>query len=256
MVKISILSSWLVSLIFVASAWADNSVANLNSDVKIIMPVVKVASGVIDLATAGQPLKMDISKGEIAQSVALLAKRTGLNPPIGIFNKVQTFFNQVSERVAQTGVKELQRKSIAEIGQDMKDILDGIVMHVGTSSAGIYSDMSAARVNDKPLQDAMVDVGLQFKALKTDLMFYREVAHKILGVPVMPIVASQLVSMIRATNATTPQFISDPLIYASATANQALSTISKSAGDVGKNIASLPASFLRNLKRSQTLTAN
>lgn len=225
-------------------------------DARIIMPIVKLSRGLINLATKGQPMQIDFGKSEVAQSIGLLAWRTKLQLPKGIIAKTQAYFNDIYNRVSESSVSELERKSLEQIGNDMIEILDTVVEHVRTSPKGIYSDITEAQVEEgKQLDEAMTNVGLQFKAYKTDLMMYRDIAHRVLGIPVMPAVAARLVAMIKAANATTPSVLKNPAIQITDTANQALSILSKSVSDVGKNIASYPTALFNTNAMNQPLTA-
>lgn len=221
---------------------------DLQGDARILLPIDKLAHGVIDLITMGKPLQLDLAKTDVARSAGLLFWRTGfpVRLPSGVVGRMQNYFNQIGQQVANIEVDQLERKSLAEIGDEMSDIMDAVFDYIGASPKGIYSDLSQVQVKGKPLNNAMVDIGLQFKAYKNDLSYYRDVAHKLLGVPVMPTVASRLLSIIKTADASTPDLLKRPLIQASGATNQAIATLSKSVGDVSRNIISYPKAMMVN----------
>lgn len=112
----------------------------------------------------------------------------------GFLGKVQDFYNDVKLRVDQTDVSNLERKSLVRLKDDLDSIVDGIVEEVRRSSDGLFTDYLKTDVNGTTLDEACYGVGVQLKAYGIDLTNYRNIAGAVLGVPLMPQVASGVVS--------------------------------------------------------------
>ena len=115
--------------------------------------------------------------------------------PSGFMQKVQDFYNRIRLRVDQADVKDVERKTLASLKNDLDEIVDGIIDEVRQSSDGIYTDYLQTRVNGVPLEDACTAVGIQLRAYGVDLTNYRNIAGAVLGVPIMPTVASAMVNV-------------------------------------------------------------
>lgn len=163
-------------------------------DVKILAPAESLAKSIINTSTTGEPFKIQFGVTDLLQSFALFTWRTGfpLTMPSGFLTKVQDFYDRILERVNQANVQDLERKSLASLKVDLDDIVDGIMDEVRRSPDGVYTNYLDAKVNGLPLEDACVEVGIQFKAYGMDLSNYRRIAGIVLGIPLMPQVAQTI----------------------------------------------------------------
>lgn len=109
--------------------------------------------------------------------------------------QVQDFYNNVRARVDLFEVKDMQRKTLRLLKDDLDAIVDAIVEEVRQSPNGLYTDYLKVNVNGQSLEDACTAVGVQFKAYGIDLTNYRNIAGAVLGVPLMPQVANGVVSV-------------------------------------------------------------
>lgn len=166
------------------------------------MPVANLTKAVIKTVTLGVPLEMDISTGGAVKNFAYFAWRTGfpVSMPKGFIQKAQEFYERVKSRVDRAEVKEVERKSLANLRIELDKIVDSIVEEVRMSKDGLYTDYLKTRVDGVLLEDACVAVGIQLKAYGTDLINYRNIAGAVLGIPVMPTVASAVIDVAKIAN--------------------------------------------------------
>lgn len=162
----------------------------------IIEPFATLAKNVIATVTLGVPIEFNLGASDLMHSFGLLTWRTGfpLTMPSDFMAKSQDFYNRIGERVEESSVQFVIRKSLAGLKVDLDLIVDSIVEEVRRSDDGVYTDYTQTMVNGTLLEDACVDVGVQLKAYKTDLIYYRSIAEKVLGVPFLPTIASGVVN--------------------------------------------------------------
>lgn len=146
----------------------------------------------------GKPLEINITPTDLMKSIGSFAWRSKGFPVStirGFFDKVQDFYNDIKVRVDLTPVENIERKSLSALKGDLDAIVDAIVEEVRQSPDGLYTDYLKVNVNGKSLKDASTAVGVQFKAYGIDLTNYRNIAGAVLGVPLMPQIASSVVSV-------------------------------------------------------------
>lgn len=163
-------------------------------------PFASVAKSIISAVTTGKPLAIDIRSTDLAKSFVSFSWRTGfpITIPTGFIERGQQFYNRILRRVMESDVSELQRKRLVNLKVDLDNIVDSLVEHVRQSPLGLYSDWLEATVNETSIEDAVYNVGTQFKAYSIDIANYRNIAGAVLGVPVVPTVAKHVVSAGRA----------------------------------------------------------
>lgn len=116
--------------------------------------------------------------------------------PAGFMEKTKDFYDRVNARVMATDVEGLTRKRLVNLRTDLDSIVDAIMEEVRRSPDGLYTNYLNARVNGTlPLEEACYQVGLQLKAYGIDIANYRNIAGVVLGVPVVPQVASTVVDV-------------------------------------------------------------
>lgn len=162
----------------------------------ILEPYANLAKSIIATVTLGVPIEFNIGANDIMKSFALLTWRTGfpISMPQDFLGKASIFYNQIHERVEATDVQFLVRRTLPELKTELDIIVDSIVEEVRISPDGVYTDYTQTKVNGTLLEDACVAIGLQLKAYKTDLSYYRSIAEAVLGVPLMPTIASGVVN--------------------------------------------------------------
>lgn len=207
-------------------------------DGRLSLPIDKLGHGVTDLVTFGKTPQLDLDKAELARSAALLFLRTGFPALLtsGVVSRMHYYFEGISQQVASTNIEHLERKSPAEICEKMTAIFDTVIEHIGSSSRGIYSDISAVQVDGRPLSDAIVEIGLQFKAYRSDLNYYRDVTQKLLSVPIIPKVISIFSNIMKETDILTPGTLKRLLIHGST--NEAISALPKPVDNVSRKVIS------------------
>jgi len=190
--------STLVILILAIGHWPSSSLC-LEEDAQILMPIANLAKGIIKTVTLGVPLDVPIDARGIVKNFAYFTWRTGfpVTMPGDFFRKAQDFYNRVRSRVAKAPVTNVERKSLVGLRQDLDEIVDAIVDQVRKSPDGLYTDYLQTRVGNTslPLEDACTLVGVQLKAYGVDLSNYRDIAGAVLGIPVMPTVASTVMNV-------------------------------------------------------------
>ena len=102
--------------------------------------------------------------------------------------------NRVRVRVDAADVKLVPRKSLSGLKVDLDEIVDSIIEEVRRSPDGVYTDYEKTMVGNVSLEDACVQVGVQFKAYGLDIKNYRDIAGMILGIPLMPTVANTVMT--------------------------------------------------------------
>lgn len=164
-----------------------------------MMPVANLAKSIIKTVTLGVPLEVNVDTSGIVKNFAYFTWRTGfpVSMPSGFIQKAQDFYNRVKLRVDNARVDGVERKSLANLKSDLDQIVDAIVEQVRQSPDGLYTDYLQARVGNAslPLEDACTLVGIQLKAYGVDLTNYRDIAGAVLGIPVMPTVASAMMNV-------------------------------------------------------------
>lgn len=162
-----------------------------------MMPVANLTKGIIKTATLGVPLEVNFDPSGLVKNFAYFAWRTGfpVTMPKSFMQKGQDFYNRVRSRVERASVKDIERKPLANLRLDLDNIVDAIVEEVRQSPDGLYTDYLLTRVNGLPLEDACTLVGIQLKAYGVDLTNYRNIAGMVLGIPVIPTVASAVVNV-------------------------------------------------------------
>lgn len=160
-------------------------------------PVAGLAKAIISTVTLGEPLSINFDPTGLVKNFAYFTWRTGfpVSMPKGFIQKAQDFYNRIKLRVDRSEVAEVERKSLASLKLDLDEIVDGIVEEVRQSPDGLYTDYLRTRIDGVPLEDACTAVGVQLKAYGVDLTNYRNIAGMVLGIPVMPTVASTMVNV-------------------------------------------------------------
>lgn len=205
-------------------------------DGRLTWPIDKLGHGVTDLVTFGKTPQLDLDKAELARSAALLFLRTGFPALLttGVVSPMHNYLEGISQQVASTNIDHLERISPAEICEKITAIFDTVIEHIG--SRGIYSDISAVQVDGRPLSDAIVEIGLQFKAYRSDLNYYRDVTQKLLSVPIIPKVISIFSNIMKETDILTPGTLKRLLIHGST--NEAKSALPKPVDNVSRKVIS------------------
>lgn len=159
------------------------------------MPLATLSKNIIATITLGVPIQFDLSAKDIVKNFAYLTWRTGfpVTMPKGFLTNAQDYFEKIRLRVEATSVEGLKRKTLADLKVDLDEIVDAIVEHVRESDDGLYTNYKETMVNGVLLEDACVAVGVQLKAYGVDIKNYRNIAGAILGLPVVPHVASGIV---------------------------------------------------------------
>lgn len=166
-------------------------------DAKLIAPIANMTKAIVKTATLGVPLEFNVAPTDLVKNIAAITWRTGfpVTMPKGFMEKAQDFYNRVRLRVQQTSVETLERKSLADLKTDLDNIVDGIVDEIRQSNDGLYTDYLQTRVGGVPLEDACTQVGTQLKAYGIDLTNYQAIAGAVLGIPIMPQVASAVMNV-------------------------------------------------------------
>lgn len=117
--------------------------------------------------------------------------------PDGVVEKARDFYERISKQVIETDVSELTRKRLVALKVDLDDIVDSIVQEVRQSPDGLFTNYLNTKVKNETmsLEEACFNVGLQLKAYGVDITNYRNIAGVVLGVPVVPHVASTVVDV-------------------------------------------------------------
>lgn len=115
--------------------------------------------------------------------------------PSGFLVKSQEFYNAIMVRVAATDITLVTRKPLEDLKDDLDLIVDSIVEHVRQSPDGLYTNYLEVQVNGVPLEEACYKIGVQLKAYGVDLTNYRNIAGAVLGIPILPQVASTVIGV-------------------------------------------------------------
>lgn len=229
-------------------------------------PVATIAKSVIKTVTLGEPLQLNFDPAGLVKNLAYFTWRTRfpVSMPKGFVQKTQDFYNRVKTRVDQSEVSDVQRKSLANLKLDLDNIVDSIVEEVRQSPDGLYTDYLQTRVDGIPLEDACTAVGIQLKAYGVDLTNYRNIAGMVLGIPVMPTVASAMVNVASLANMETMRNLTSTLNPLNASnllfnhlpnsAVQSVSMVSNSIGNLRQqlpmqNVVQAPLSLLTSGQR-------
>lgn len=159
----------------------------------------------IGTVTIGSNLEIHTNMNDMMKDLISLAWQTGfpLNIPAGASEKTQAFYARVTERAYAAPVDGVPRKTLDQLRQDMDAIIDSVVAEIRASPDGIYTDMTQIKVNGVPIEDALVKVGQQLRAYGVDIYNYKNIAQMVLGVPVLPNVASAMMGATRMLPMTT-----------------------------------------------------
>lgn len=218
-------------------------------------PVANLAKGIIKTATLGVPLEVNFDPSGLVKNFAYFTWRTGfpMTMPSGFMDKAQDFYNRVRSRVDISDVKDVERKSLANLRQDLDLIVDSIVEQVRISPDGLYTDYLQTRVNGTPIEDACTKVGVQLKAYGVDLTNYRNIAGMVLGIPVMPTVASAMVNVAslapnlnRLRNLTSNLPLDESLALLSHVPGAALTSVGRVSGSTINSIDQLRQQVIPN----------
>lgn len=160
-------------------------------------PIASLAKSAIKTLTLGEPLEADVNIYDLPKDLAHFIWSTGfpISMPRGFVQKARDFYDRVRLRVEQADVEQVSRKSFAEFKLDLDKVVDSIVDEVRRSPDGIYTDYLRTRVDGVPLEDACTALGLQLRAYGFDLTNYHKIAKTVLGIPLMPTVASTLMNL-------------------------------------------------------------
>jgi len=191
----------------------------------------------ISTVTLGVPLEVDFGTTDLIKSFARFTWRTGfpITMPRGFMQKAQDFYNNIRLRVNNASVEAVHRKPLAGLKVDLDDIVDAIVDQVRQSPDGLYTNYLETRVHNSSLEDACYDVGVQLKAYGVDLTNYRNIAGAVLGVPLMPTVASTVIGVanlapsLKSVSNMTTNLVSNPVVQLPGVAMNAVSHVSGSA---------------------------
>ena len=161
----------------------------------MIEPIAGIAKSFIKTVTLGKPLELNVDIGSLAKNFAYFTWRTGfpVTMPRGVMERAQNFYNEVSTEAGEVDLKEVDRKSLAHLKTDLDSIVDGIVENVRQSPDGLYTNHEEALINGTTLHEACKNVAIQIRAYGLDLWNYRNIAGAVLGVPLMPTVASTII---------------------------------------------------------------
>ncbi|KAG9510306.1 hypothetical protein GZH46_01153 [Fragariocoptes setiger] len=166
-------------------------------DAQFVTPVADTLKSVLSTVFTGVPLDIDFKTQDFARDLVFLTWQTGfpVTMPSGVRERAQQFYDELKQRVADSPVENVERKTMAALKVDIDNIIDAVVEEIRSSPDGIYTDLTQTQVNGVPLQDAMVSVGQQLKAYGVDLTNYKNIAQMVLGIPVLPSVASTFVGV-------------------------------------------------------------
>lgn len=144
---------------------------------------------------------VDFEPTSFARSIASLAWRTGfpVSMPSGVVQRAQDFYNKLMQDVAATDITLINRKPLASLKVDLDLIVDSVMEHVRQSPEGIYTNYLKIQVGDVTLDEALYRVGVQLKAYGVDLTNYRDIAGAVLGIPILPQVASTVMGAVQMT---------------------------------------------------------
>lgn len=168
-----------------------------DQDAQLLSPLESLAKSFISTITLGKPLEINFNPTSLAKGLASLAWRTGfpVTMPSGFLTKSQEFYNGIMVRVSGTDITLVTRKPLESLKDDLDLIVDSIVEHVRQSPDGLYTNYLDVQVNGVPLEEACYLIGVQLKAYGVDLTNYRNIAGAVLGIPVLPQVASTVVGV-------------------------------------------------------------
>lgn len=221
-------SKWVSHVALVVIMIASTQVALcLEQDAAILEPLASLARSIVDTITLGEALTITFGPRDVVKSMASLTWNYGwpVSMPSGFLQKVQDFYNKIRARVDEIDVSNLSRKTFVALRQDLHAIIDGIMDEVRQSPDGVYTDYTQSKVNGVPLEEACLALGCQLKAYGIDIKNYRNIASAVLGVPLMPTVASGVItaagmapSLSQVANLTTN--LAKPVNLGVATVNQ------------------------------------
>lgn len=143
----------------------------------------------------GDPFNVNLSAKTLVKGIPSLIWRVGYRSlPSGLIGKTQDFYDRVQERVMSSDVTQVTRKTFAGLKQYLDEIVDSIVAEIGQSEHGVVTDFTKTMVGNDDLEQAFVNVGLQLRGYSVDVAHYRNLGKMVLGIPVVPTVASGVVS--------------------------------------------------------------
>lgn len=171
-------------------------VSGLEQDAEILEPLASLARSIVDTITLGEALAINFGPRDVVKSFAALTWRYGwpVTMPAGFLDKVQDFYNKISAQVDKADVSDVTRKTFVGLREDLHDIIDAIMDEVRRSPDGVYTDYTQTKVKGVPLEEACLAIGIQLKAYGVDIKNYRNIASAVLGVPLMPTMASGVIT--------------------------------------------------------------
>lgn len=185
-----------IALVIVLVSSLGQLVSGLEQDVAILEPLASLARSLVDTVTLGEALAINFGPRDVVNSFASLTWRYGwpVTMPAGFLDKVQDFYNRIRARVDEADVSNVSRKTFVALREDLHDIIDAIMDEVRRSPDGVYTDYTQTKVKGVPLEEACLAIGIQLKAYGVDIKNYRDIASAVLGVPLMPTMASGVIT--------------------------------------------------------------
>lgn len=189
-------SRWIGQVALVLVLVTADHVSCSEPDVHILEPLASLARSIVDTITLGDALVISFGPRDVVKSFASLTWRYGwpVTMPSGFLDKVQDFYNKIRARVDEADVSNVTRKTFVGLREDLHDIIDAIMEQVRKSPDGVYTNYLETDVKGVPLEEACFAVGIQLKAYGVDIKNYRNIASAVLGVPLMPTMASGVIS--------------------------------------------------------------
>lgn len=182
-------------MLFIIASTPNNMLC-LEQDAQILRPMTTLVKSIISAVTLGTPGELEFGGPmDFGKNLVSLTWRTGfpMTIPSGFLSKTQNFINRVRAQIQAADVKNVKRKTLANLKLDLDAIVDAIEDQVRLSQDGLYTDYEAIQVNGAPLEDALTAIGIQLKAYGVDVTNYRNIASAILGLPLLPTMAAALV---------------------------------------------------------------
>lgn len=161
----------------------------------MMRPFDALTREMIDLITLGKMPELNVSPTELGRSLGRLAFQTGLRRPSQVPQKTTDLLTRISERVFDADISKLPRKTMADLRLDLHTIMDSIMATIAASPDGVFTNYLNVQVGEKSLEDALVNLGMQFKAAGVDLLGYRDLAAKLMGIPGLPTISGHMNSV-------------------------------------------------------------